>query len=51
MEHAFRVELGVAGWRKSSFSDTGGGSCVEVGDGVPVLVFPGGAWAAVVRTA
>ncbi|MEU3945683.1 DUF397 domain-containing protein [Streptomyces sp. NPDC029526] len=49
-------------WRKSSYSDPNGGSCLEVLDGCravipvrdskvphgPVLVFPGGVWASFV---
>jgi hypothetical protein len=50
----------MGGWRKSTYSDANGGSCVEVAsdDGVvvrdttdrdgTVLEYPGGAWAAFV---
>jgi len=31
-------DLSVAKWRKSSYSDDNGGSCVEVADGVPGIV-------------
>jgi hypothetical protein len=57
--------LGVNGvvWRRSSYSDQGGGQCLEVVDGLPgflpvrdskrpggpVLVFPAAAWAAFLR--
>ncbi|MDK1472451.1 DUF397 domain-containing protein [Streptomyces sp. 549] len=50
----------ASGWRKSSYSNTAGGDCLEVRDGVagwvpvrdskrtrgPVLVFPAASWAA-----
>ncbi|MEU9489403.1 DUF397 domain-containing protein [Streptomyces decoyicus] len=32
------TELNAARWRKSSYSNTNGGSCVEVADDVPGLV-------------
>ncbi|WP_328387332.1 DUF397 domain-containing protein [Streptomyces sp. NBC_00400] len=32
------TELSAARWRKSSYSNTNGGSCVEVADGFPGLV-------------
>ncbi|WUW58778.1 DUF397 domain-containing protein [Streptomyces sp. NBC_01456] len=32
------MELSAARWRKSSYSNTNGGSCVEVADGFPGLV-------------
>ncbi|WP_037766333.1 DUF397 domain-containing protein [Streptomyces sp. 142MFCol3.1] len=52
-------DLSLAQWRKSSYSDDNGGSCVEVAAGVPgvvpvrdskvpdgpALVFPSAAWA------
>ncbi|WP_410538073.1 DUF397 domain-containing protein [Streptomyces sp. KL2] len=55
-------DLGTAAWRKSSYSNAEGGSCVEVADGFPgvvpvrdskvpdgpVLVFPAAGWAAFV---
>ncbi|MFE5915489.1 DUF397 domain-containing protein [Streptomyces sp. NPDC056468] len=31
-------DLSNASWRKSSYSDGNGGSCVEVADGVPGVV-------------
>ncbi|MFJ2257461.1 DUF397 domain-containing protein [Streptomyces sp. NPDC087844] len=31
-------DLNVAAWRKSSYSDGQGGSCVEVADGFPCVV-------------
>jgi hypothetical protein len=51
-------ELSTATWRKSSYSDGQGGSCVEVADGFggimpvrdskapdgPTLLFPTGSW-------
>ncbi|SCK12329.1 DUF397 domain-containing protein [Streptomyces sp. WMMB 322] len=57
-------DLGTAVWRKSSYSDGQGGSCLEVADGFdgvmpvrdskvphgPALVFPAGSWAAFVRS-
>ncbi|MFF0064131.1 DUF397 domain-containing protein [Streptomyces sp. NPDC005279] len=60
--HAIRPCLTSATWRKSSYSDGGGGDCVEVAEGCPglapvrdsknprgpVVVFPVGAWAAFV---
>ncbi|MET7615852.1 DUF397 domain-containing protein [Streptomyces sp. NPDC005408] len=60
--HAIRPDLTSAAWRKSSYSDGGGGDCVEIADNLlglvpvrdsknprgPVLVFPVGAWAAFV---
>ncbi|MDQ0986088.1 DUF397 domain-containing protein [Streptomyces sp. V2I9] len=58
-----RPDLTAARWRKSSYSNSDGGNCVEVADGfrgvVPVrdskrpegaaLVFAASAWAAFVR--
>lgn len=55
-------DLNSAAWRRSSYSDGGGGDCVEVGDGVPGTVpvrdskrpagaslrFPAAAWSAFV---
>lgn len=55
-------DLSTALWRKSSYSDGQGGSCVEVADGFPgvvpvrdskdpegpALVFPGQSWASFV---
>lgn len=32
------IELSAAHWRKSSYSNTNGGSCVEVADDFPGLV-------------
>ncbi|MGW5120629.1 DUF397 domain-containing protein [Streptomyces noursei] len=57
-------ELSTARWRKSSYSNTNGGECVEIADrfpGVvpvrdsktpdgPALVIPGTAWTAFVQT-
>jgi hypothetical protein len=53
----------LAGWRKSTYSDNNGGSCVEVLDGLPVtpvcdsknmtgpaVVFGNSAWAAFVES-
>ncbi|MEU7013248.1 DUF397 domain-containing protein [Streptomyces sp. NPDC046385] len=54
-----RIDLSAATWRKSSYSNTSGGNCVEVRDDVPhlvpvrdskrphgpVLVVPAAAWA------
>ncbi|MFD8548907.1 DUF397 domain-containing protein [Streptomyces sp. NPDC059649] len=31
-------ELSAARWRKSSYSNTNGGSCVEIADNIPGLV-------------
>ncbi|MET8688267.1 DUF397 domain-containing protein [Streptomyces sp. NPDC004732] len=53
------TDLGAAQWRKSSYSNGGGGLCLEVADGLPglvpvrdskmtagpTLVFPATAWA------
>ncbi|MCT4356354.1 DUF397 domain-containing protein [Streptomyces sp. Je 1-79] len=61
MSHT-RVDLTAAAWRKSSFSDGGGGDCVEVADNIPgtvpvrdsknptgpALLVPAPAWAAFV---
>ncbi|GAA3372756.1 hypothetical protein GCM10020367_29330 [Streptomyces sannanensis] len=57
------LDLTAARWRKSSYSNPDGGSCVEVADGFPglvpvrdsktpegpVLVFPATAWKAFVQ--
>ncbi len=57
------LDLSIAAWRKSSYSDGGGTNCVEVADGyiglVPVrdsktpssrpLVFAAGSWLAFVE--
>ncbi|WP_310728024.1 DUF397 domain-containing protein [Streptomyces sp. N2A] len=32
------AELSAARWRKSSYSNTNGGSCIEVADNIPGLV-------------
>ncbi|PBC81981.1 MULTISPECIES: DUF397 domain-containing protein [unclassified Streptomyces] len=32
------TELSAARWRKSSYSNTNGGSCVEIAEGFPGLV-------------
>jgi hypothetical protein len=55
------IDLDKAAWRKSSYSNTDGGNCVEVAHNLPVvpvrdskdtartpLVFAGTAWAAFV---
>ncbi|MFG2571490.1 DUF397 domain-containing protein [Streptomyces sp. NPDC048481] len=56
------TDLSSVTWRKSSYSNTDGGNCLEVADGVPSLVpvrdskaphlapllFPASAWAAFV---
>ncbi|MEU0335749.1 DUF397 domain-containing protein [Streptomyces sp. NPDC006193] len=56
------IDLSHAQWRKSSYSNSDGGACVEVADAVPsvvpvrdskapargTLVFQAGAWAAFV---
>jgi hypothetical protein len=58
-------DLSPAQWRKSTYSDDNGGSCLEVADGVtgvvpvrdskvphgPVLMFPADAWRAFVADA
>ncbi|WP_329349177.1 DUF397 domain-containing protein [Streptomyces sp. NBC_01261] len=52
------IDLSVINWRKSSYSNSDGGACVEVSDDFaavvpvrdskvphgPVLVFPAGGW-------
>lgn len=59
-----RIDLSAATWRKSSYSNSDGGECVEVSDGFatlipvrdsknprgPVLVFPAGGWASFVSS-
>ncbi|MEU5514533.1 DUF397 domain-containing protein [Streptomyces griseoaurantiacus] len=56
------INLNVAAWRKSSYSNPDGGACLEVADGFaalvpvrdskvphgPVLVFPADGWSAFV---
>ncbi|MGY0070406.1 DUF397 domain-containing protein [Streptomyces sp. QTS137] len=56
------IDPSVVTWRKSSYSNSDGGACVEVSDGFaiavpvrdskapngPVLVFPAGGWASFV---
>ncbi|WP_327408753.1 DUF397 domain-containing protein [Streptomyces sp. NBC_01281] len=56
------IDLSAASWRKSSYSNSDGGECVEVSDDFadvvpvrdskvpngPALVFPGGGWASFV---
>ncbi|QEU93930.1 DUF397 domain-containing protein [Streptomyces kanamyceticus] len=32
------IDLSTADWRKSSYSNGGGGNCLEVADGLPDLV-------------
>ncbi|MFD0266003.1 DUF397 domain-containing protein [Streptomyces sp. NPDC127106] len=32
------IDLAGASWRKSTYSDGGGGDCVEIADGVPGAV-------------
>ncbi|MFF0572324.1 DUF397 domain-containing protein [Streptomyces sp. NPDC004041] len=58
-----RVDLAAATWRKSSFSDGGGGDCVEIADNIPhavpvrdsknpagpALLIPAPAWAAFIE--
>ncbi|MCP3816884.1 DUF397 domain-containing protein [Streptomyces sp. A3M-1-3] len=58
MTHVSRTDLNAADWRKSSYSNTQGGECVEVADGFPgvmpvrdsknpegpALMFPTDAW-------
>ncbi|GHE41185.1 MULTISPECIES: DUF397 domain-containing protein [Streptomyces] len=53
------IDLSVAAWRKSSYSNPDGGACLEVADGFgalvpvrdsktphgPVLLFPANRWA------
>ncbi|MCX4863891.1 DUF397 domain-containing protein [Streptomyces sp. NBC_00825] len=57
-----RIDLSAATWRKSSYSNSDGGECVEVSDDFadsvpvrdskhphgPVLVFPAGGWSSFV---
>ncbi|WMX45053.1 DUF397 domain-containing protein [Streptomyces roseicoloratus] len=57
-----RIDLAAASWRKSSYSDGGGGDCVEVADNLPhtvpvrdsknpagpALLIPAPAWSAFV---
>ncbi|MYV66659.1 DUF397 domain-containing protein [Streptomyces sp. SID2131] len=58
-----RIDLSAASWRKSSYSNSDGGECVEVSDDFaplvvpvrdsktphgPALVFPAGGWASFV---
>jgi hypothetical protein len=61
--HVSRPDLSGAAWRKSSYSNQGGGDCVEVADGFtgvvpirdskhphhPALVVTDGAWGAFVQ--
>jgi Domain of unknown function (DUF397) len=56
------IDLNVVKWRKSSYSNSDGGACVEVSDDLavvvpvrdsktphgPVLVFPAGDWSSFV---
>ncbi|UUS32593.1 MULTISPECIES: DUF397 domain-containing protein [Streptomyces] len=63
MTHVSRADLSGAAWRKSSYSNQGGGDCVEVADGFtgvvpvrdsknphrPALVVTDGAWGAFVE--
>ncbi|QIY62386.1 DUF397 domain-containing protein [Streptomyces sp. RPA4-2] len=56
------IDLSVVTWRKSSYSNSDGGACLEVSDDLtagipvrdskvphgPVLVFPAGGWASFV---
>ncbi|MFG3163771.1 DUF397 domain-containing protein [Streptomyces sp. NPDC048232] len=32
------IDLSAVSWRRSSYSNTSGGECVEVADGIPSLV-------------
>jgi hypothetical protein len=57
-------DLSTAVWRKSSYSNADGGSCIEVADGLPglipvrdsknphgpALLIPGRAWAAFITS-
>ncbi|MFD0339573.1 DUF397 domain-containing protein [Streptomyces sp. NPDC127117] len=57
-----RIDLSAATWRKSSYSNSDGGECVEVSDDFaatvpvrdsknphgPALVFPAGGWSSFV---
>ncbi|MFC7794882.1 DUF397 domain-containing protein [Streptomyces cinereoruber] len=58
-----RIDLSAASWRKSSYSNSDGGECVEVSDDFaplvvpvrdsktphgPALVFPAGGWSSFV---
>ncbi|QRX93452.1 DUF397 domain-containing protein [Streptomyces noursei] len=61
-EHTIQSAASLCGWRKSSYSGSEGGSCIEVVDnhphGIPVrdskaphgpaIVVPAGAWSAFV---
>ncbi|MET9290880.1 DUF397 domain-containing protein [Streptomyces sp. NPDC003077] len=38
MSTTVRPELGVAQWRKSTYSDGNGGACLEVADNFPGIV-------------
>ncbi|WP_051871763.1 DUF397 domain-containing protein [Streptomyces sclerotialus] len=38
MTHAYRPDVSAAAWRRSSYSNTQGGECVEVADGFPGVV-------------
>jgi len=55
------IDLTAVTWRKSSYSNSDGGQCLEVADNLPVipvrdskntdgpaLIFPAGAWASFV---
>ncbi|CAG6394793.1 DUF397 domain-containing protein [Streptomyces cocklensis] len=56
------ADLGTAQWRKSSYSNSDGGECVEIAEGIPnvtpvrdskdpegpALLFPTAAWSAFV---
>ncbi|MFJ4340937.1 DUF397 domain-containing protein [Streptomyces sp. NPDC088915] len=59
-----RIDLSAASWRKSSYSNSDGGECVEVSDDFaplvvpvrdsktpygPALVFPAGGWSSFVE--
>ncbi|MBT2524072.1 DUF397 domain-containing protein [Streptomyces sp. ISL-99] len=60
MQQSNRIDLGSVRWRKSSYSNSSGGDCVEVADGItgvvpvrdsksaphgPAVVVSTGAWA------
>ncbi|WP_375153030.1 DUF397 domain-containing protein [Streptomyces sp. SM18] len=38
MTLGFRPGLGAVAWRRSSYSNTQGGDCVEVADGLPSVL-------------
>ena len=64
MKRSKGIDLGIAAWRKSSYSNSQAGECVEVADNLPgvtpvrdsknpkgpALVFPTRAWALFVES-